>query len=155
MTPADKRTADYRRIHGLARLLGQSEEQYRDMLSDRYGVRSSKDLHPNQRRALIADLARQVAAGAKRFTDLADRSRDKATPAQLRAIEAMWAKVSRQTTSQARSLALDSFCSRLTGCRCIRWITKVDARTMIKAINAMGALSPEQYNQQPQEVNNG
>lgn len=146
MTPADKRAEQYRKIHGLVRLLGMTDDAYRDMLRDRYGVQSSKELTPQSRAALIRLLAAQVSEKARNFNDLKDRQKHKASPAQLRAIEAMWAKVSRAETSEARKKALNAFCERLTGVSCIQWIGKADAKTLIKALVAMGATPPEQFN---------
>lgn len=149
-TPADKRAEDFRRIHGLARLLGLDDDAYRSMLMDRYGVQSSKDLPPQSRKALIRSLSQQVAGKARNFSDLSDRQKHKASPAQLRAIEAMWATVSRAKAADARRKALNAFCERLTGVSCIQWIGKSDAKTLIKAMVAMGAQSPEQFNQKKQ-----
>ena len=144
MTPADRRARDFKTIHGLARLLGLNDEAYRDMLNDRYHVRSSKDLNPQQRFQLIKELREKVHGNAQKFSELGKRKL-KASPAQLRAIEAMWAQVSRATTAADRKKALNSFCHRLTGVMAIEWICKDDAKTLIKAIQAMGAQSPEQF----------
>ena len=147
MTPADRRTQDYKTIHGLARLLGLNDEAYRDMLNDRYHVRSSKELNPQQRFQLIKELRVQVHGNVQKFNELGKR-KFKASPKQLRAIEAMWAQVSRASTAQDRSKALNAFCKRLTGVEVITWICKDDAKIIIKAIQAMGAKSPEQFKQQ-------
>ena len=147
MTPADRRTQDYKTIHGLARLLGLNDEAYRDMLNDRYHVRSSKELNPQQRFQLIKELRVQVHGNVQKFNELGKR-KFKASPKQLRAIEAMWAQVSRASTAQDRSKALNAFCKRLTGVDVITWICKDDAKILIKAIQAMGAKSPEQFKQQ-------
>ena len=58
----------------------------------------------------------------------------------------MWAQVSRAETSEERRKALNAFCKRLTGVDVITWICKDDAKTLIKAIQAMGAQSPEEFN---------
>ena len=147
MTPADRRAQDFKTIHGLARLLGLNDEAYRDMLNDRYHVRSSKDLNPQQRFQLIKELREKVHGNVQKFNDLGKR-KFKASPKQLRAIEAMWAQVSRASTAQDRSKALNAFCKRLTGVEVITWICKDDAKIIIKAIQAMGAKSPEQFKQQ-------
>lgn len=147
MTPADRRAQDFKTIHGLARLLGLNDEAYRDMLNDRYHVRSSKDLNPQQRFQLIKELREKVHGNVQKFNDLGKR-KFKASPKQLRAIEAMWAQVSRATNAQDRSKALNAFCKRLTGVEVITWICKDDAKIIIKAIQAMGAKSPEQFKQQ-------
>lgn len=146
MTPADRRAADYKAIHGLARLLGLNDDAYRDLLDDRYHVRSAKELNPQQRFHLIQELRAKVHDNVQKFSELGKRKL-RATPKQLRAIEAMWAKVSRADNSKERAKALDNFCHRLTGVMSIRWITPTDAKTLINAIQAMGAQTPEQYKQ--------
>ena len=147
MTPADRRAQDFKTIHGLARLLGLNDEAYRDMLDDRYQVRSSKDLNPQQRFQLIKELREKVHGNVQKFNELGKR-KFKASPKQLRAIEAMWAQVSRATNSADRRKALNAFCKRLTGVEVITWICKDDAKILFKAIQAMGAKSPEQFKQQ-------
>ena len=147
MTPADRRAQDFKVIHGLARLLGLNDEAYRDMLNDRYHVRSSKELNPQQRFQLIKELRVQVHGNVQKFNELGKR-KFKASPKQLRAIEAMWAQVSRATNSADRRKALNAFCKRLTGVEVITWICKDDAKILFKAIQAMGAKSPEQFKQQ-------
>lgn len=145
-TPADKRAEQYRQIHGLVRLLGMNDEAYRDMLRDRYRVESSKQLSTQQRSSLIKSLREQVHGKVQKFNELSGRARHKASPAQLRAIEAMWAQVSRAETSEDRRKALNAFCKRLTGVEVVSWICKDDAKVLIKAIHAMGAQSPEEFN---------
>lgn len=145
-TPADKRAEQYRQIHGLVRLLGMNDEAYRDMLHDRYQVESSKQLSTQQRSSLIKSLREQVHGKVQKFNELSGRAKHKASPAQLRAIEAMWAQVSRAETSEDRRKALNAFCKRLTGVEVVTWICKDDAKVLIKAIHAMGAQSPEEFN---------
>ncbi|WP_295099700.1 regulatory protein GemA [uncultured Fibrobacter sp.] len=145
-TPADKRAEQYRQIHGLVRLLGMTDEAYRDMLRDRYQVESSKQLSTQQRGSLIKSLREQVHGKVQKFNEFSGRAKHKASPAQLRAIEAMWAQVSRAETSEDRRKALNAFCKRLTGVEVVTWICKEDAKVLIKAIHAMGAQSPEEFN---------
>lgn len=145
-TPADKRAEQYRQIHGLVRLLGMNDEAYRDMLRDRYQVESSKQLSTQQRSSLIRSLREQVHGKVQKFNELSGRAKHKASPAQLRAIEAMWAQVSRAETSEDRRKALNAFCKRLTGVEVVTWMCKDDAKVLIKAIHAMGAQSPEEFN---------
>ena len=145
-TPADKRAEQYRQIHGLVRLLGMNDEAYRDMLRDRYQAESSKQISTQQRSSLIRSLCEQVHGKVQKFNELSGRAKHKASPAQLRAIEAMWAQVSRAETSEDRRKALNAFCKRLTGVEVVTWICKDDAKVLIKAIHAMGAQSPEEFN---------
>lgn len=151
MNSYDIKKEEFRRLHALAHILGMDDEAYRDMLMDRYGVRSSKELHSATRKALIRDLTSQVSIKTKRFTDFKDRQ-DKASPAQLRAVEAMWNQVTRMEIAADKRKALDSFVHRLTGVRLLRWCSKKDIRVIIKAIQAMGALSPEQFNNNQKKV---
>ena len=123
-----------------------NDEAYRDMLRDRYQVESSKQLSTQQRSSLIKSLREQVHGKAQKFNELSGRAKHKASPAQLRAIEAMWAQVSRAETSEDRRKALNAFCKRLTGVEVVTWICKDDAKVLIKAIHAMGAQSPEEFN---------
>lgn len=146
----DKKNEQYRCIHTLVHLLGMNDDAYRDMLFDRYGVRSSKQLSSLQRNSLIRQLRQQVHGEASQFSNFANRAKHKATPAQLRAIEAMWSQVSRAETLEARRSALNAFCKRLTGIDMIIWISKEDAKILINAMQAMGAQSPEKFNQTKQ-----
>jgi hypothetical protein len=61
----------------------------------------------------------------------------------------MWKKVSRAETDEGRKLALLAFCKRITGCELLEWLRKNDIRKLMKAMEAMGASTPEQYNNQP------
>lgn len=137
------------RIHALAAVLGMGDAQYRDMLRDLYGKHSSKELTPTQQIELVRILAKQVSAANSKRNTLKNRNRAWATHRQLNAIEAMWKKVSRAETEESRKLALNAFCKRITGCELLEWLKKKDIRKLIKAMEAMGASTPEQYNKQP------
>lgn len=144
----------------MAHLLGMDDGSYRAFLRDNHGVESSKDLTPAQLQGLGRVLQAQLNGKStrKRFSDLAGRMQDMATPAQIRAIEAMWMGVSTQATTEDKRKALDSMCLRITGIRTVRWLTKRKAQDLIKAIQSMGAQAPEQYNRtrnQQQEANHG
>jgi len=143
----------------MTHLLGMDEAGYRDLLRDNYGVESSKKLTAPQLQALGRSLQSQLNGKStrKRFSDLGDRNRDKATPAQIRAIEAMWMGISTQPTTEDKRKALDAMCLRITGVRSVRWIGKRQAQDLIKAIQSMGAKSPEQYNRtyNQQEASHG
>lgn len=130
-------------------LLGMDETGYRDLLRDNYGVASSKELTPAQLQELGRILQGKLngkRTSRKRYADMGGRTQGMASPAQLRAIEAMWMGVSTQPTTDDKRAALDSMCQRITGIRTVRWLTKAAAKNLIKAIQSMGAQSPEQYN---------
>ncbi|MFA6688844.1 MAG: regulatory protein GemA [Sphaerochaetaceae bacterium] len=146
----------YRRIHAYARLAAMDDAAYRDMLMDRYGVRSSKALSGRQRYDLEKSLESLAHGKVKKYQDLKERE-DKATPRQLRAIEAMWASVSRMPSARERRAALDAFCFRIAGVSVLRWISKKDVRAIMAALSAMGAARPEEYVKQhtTMEANHG
>ena len=150
MTVAEEkvRKSDLAQIHSLAHLLRLNDEVYRDMLYDLFGVRSSAALKRAQRYTLIQTMRGKLGPTLQRHIDLSKRHETKATPAQLRAIEAMWSVVSRAETPEMKKVALDSFCETLVGVRFLRWIDKDDAKKLIRAIEAMEAQKPEDYNKQ-------
>lgn len=137
-----------RSLHAMAHLLGMDDSAYRDLLRDNYGVASSKELSNAQLQALGRSLQSQLHSNTnrKRFSDLKPRPNDKATPAQIRAIEAMWMTVSNRPTTEEKRQALNAMCHRITGIQSVRWISKRNAQDLIKAIQSMGAQTPEQYN---------
>jgi len=141
------------RIHALAAMVPMDDVEYRNMLHDLYGKQSSKELTECQQLELVKILRKQIGARQKR------RNPEMATPKQLGAIKAMWAKVSKAETAEAREIALRKFCKRITGCDFLQWLTKAAVRKLIKALEKMGASTPEQWNQnQPtsqQEDNHG
>jgi len=96
-------------IHALVAHAGMTDEQYRQMLEDRFHVTSSKALTPAQADELICSLrellpaalrakfssSQPLAGTRKRFEHLANRSDEYATPPQLRMLEAEWSRHSR------------------------------------------------------------
>lgn len=137
------------RIHALAAVLGMGDAEYRDMLHDLYGKHSSKELTPAQQIELMKILGKQAAAANSKRNGLKSRNPAWATHRQLHAIEAMWKKVSRAETAESRKRALLAFCKRITGCEMLEWLRKKDIRKLMKALEQMGASTPEQYNNQP------
>lgn len=131
------------------KLLGLSEELYREMLLSRYKVKSSTDLNEQQAKQflnLLRDQAKsagvfkpkkQYAFQKYKHNNLADRDDDMATPAQLRKIEAIWFEVSVQTNDESREKALNSFLKRITGVDNIKFLPKYQVQKVIKALYAM------------------
>lgn len=146
-----------RSVRAMTVLLGMDESAYRAMLKDNYNVDSAKKLTDRQLQELGRMLQTQLNGKrpARRFEDLGGRQSDMATPAQIRAVEAMWMGVSTQPTTAEKRQALDAMCQRITGIRTVRWLTKAAAKNLIKAIQSMGAQSPEQYNRNQQEATHG
>lgn len=140
-----------RSIRAMAALLKMDDGDYRNMLKDNYGVQRTRELSPSQLQEFGSILYQKLngkSAWNNRHQDLGVRTRNRATPAQLRALEVMWNTVSVQQTIEAKHSALDTMCKRITGVQSIRWISKKQAHDLMLAIQAMGAQTPEQHNQQ-------
>jgi len=103
------------KIHIAKKELNLSDEEYRQILYDCFGVDSSKYLTDEQANMLIAifvDMGfkpkkKEQKQQPKKYDELGER-KGFATPAQLRKIEAMWKLVSREKTKQS----LDKFLFR-------------------------------------------
>jgi phage gp16-like protein len=133
-------------IHALAATLRLDDCEYRDMLHDLYGKRSSKELTPLQQAELAGILQKQLRArNGGKWNDFKRSNPAMATPRQLRAVEAMWGKVSCAETAEGRKQALLKFCERITGRERLEWLKKTDVRKLIKAMEAMGADAPERF----------
>lgn len=134
-------------IHCLAAKIPLDDAEYRNMLYDLYGKRSSKQLTDCQQLEFIKLLQKQIRIkhGSK-WSGFKRKNPDMATPKQLSACEAMWKTVSRAATPEAREAALHKFCKRITGVERLEWLTKTNIRKLFKAMEKMGAATPEQYN---------
>ena len=103
------------KIHIAKKELNLSDEEYRQILYDCFGVDSSKYLTEEQANMLIAvfvDMGwkpkkKEQKPQPKKYDQLGDR-KGFATPAQLRKIEAMWKLVSKEKTKES----LDKFLFR-------------------------------------------
>ncbi len=146
MKADENRSNAFKRIHTLVHLIGMDDEAYRDMLFDRYSVKSSKELSAPQRVALIKVLETQAKEAVLKRQAEYQKSPNMATTAQIRAIEAMWMGVSKMPTREAKKEALNRFCARITGIAFVSWLNKTNAHKLIKAIQQMGAQSPAQFN---------
>jgi hypothetical protein len=153
MKADENRSNAYKHIHTLVHLIGMNDEAYRDMLLDRYNVKSSKELSGPQRVALIKVLETQAKEVVLKRQAEYQKSTSMATASQIRAIEAMWMGISRMPTREAKKEALNHFCKRITGIAFIGWLNKKSAHKLIKAIQQMGAKSPAQFNNK-REVKN-
>lgn len=130
----------------IRKLLGLDEDTYYEMMFNRYGVRSSKELTKLEITEFI-NILRDNAKEAGLFKPKASFNkyryhnmdcRDKmATPAQLRKIESMWFERSRAETREAKTKALRAFIKRIVGKDSMTFITMVDVRKIIKALENM------------------
>lgn len=137
-------TAKQRQILGhLRRLINLNDETYYDMLSQ-YNVNSSKDLSSSQIYELIKKLrndAQQMGVFKPKpsfvkykYNNLSGRDKKMASPKQLRKIEAMWNDKTRAKTQESKEKALKSYIKRITKKEDMRFLTAVDVRKIITAL---------------------
>lgn len=135
-------------IHTIKGKLGWDDELYRDVLS-KYGVKSSTKLSETKAAKLITEMNKAAgnkpAAYYKNKYKGSKRSSDMATPAQLRAIEGMWADVSRKKDPEKRAAALRKFTKRIVKVDDIRFMEQDQVHKIMEALQGMGAMKPEEY----------
>lgn len=141
-TPKQRQSLGY-----IRKLLALDDDVYREMLLNRYGVESSKELTSNEITELInslRDKAKQIGVfkpkasfNKYKYNNLANRDKKMASPAQLRKIEAMWIERTRAITRTEQAKALKTFILRITGKENISFLTAVDVRKIIKALENM------------------
>lgn len=143
-TPHQRQLIGYMR-----KLLALTDEAYYAMIWNTWNVESSKDLNYAQAESFLSQLKRLASSQGKytpkaryksqkwKYNNFADRSSKMATPAQLRLVESLWFQVSRQTTDEARSNALNTFIKRLTGKERLAFLTKQDVTKLVNAMNNM------------------
>lgn len=136
--------AQIKKIHALKTALGFDDGLYRFILSNSFGVTSSKDLNSIQAGGLIEIMeAKAVECGSwersgdkpKKFSALASRC-NMASPEQLRKIEAQWAEVSR-VPPEEREKALRRFVYRIAKVSALRFLDQEGAGKVINALTAM------------------
>ena len=130
------------KIHIAKKELNLSDEEYRQILYDCFGVDSSKYLTDEQANMLIAifvDMGwkpkkKEQKQQPKKYDELGER-KGFATPAQLRKIEAMWKLVSREKTKQS----LDKFLFRKFKVMKLENVPFDKVPAVLKALEAMKA----------------
>lgn len=135
-------------IHTLKSRLGWDDDLYYAVLAgEKYKVKSSKELSDIKAAELISEMNK--AAWNTEYKRLKyagiKRDREMASPAQLRAIEAMWADVSKMKNEKTRAEALRKFIRRIVKVEDIQWLEKWMVKKIIKALVSMGAHNPETY----------
>jgi len=137
--------AQIKKIQTLKRALGWDDDLYREILDDRYGVKSSKQL-------TIADAANFIETFEKKAIECgvwqkqeqkhADKKRKAshyASVRQIRLIEALWGQVTRQTNEEDKTTALRKFIRRIVDVDDLRFVLKKDVERLVKALEQMGA----------------
>lgn len=134
-------TSKQRQMIGfLRKSLNLEEETYREILTSTFAVNSSKDLSEKQAEILILQLRKTAEkigiVKPRKYSDL-DRTGNMASPKQLRMIEAMWFDVSYQTSVTKRKRAFEHFILRITGKQKLQFLTVIDVRKIVKALQSM------------------
>lgn len=141
-TPKQRQDLGYMR-----KLLGLDDDTYYEMMFNRYGVRSSKELTTTQITEFINALRDdavqtgvfkpKASFNKYKYNNLSNRDRKMATPKQLRKIEAMWLDRTKAKTNEEKAKALKNFIKRITGKEGITFLTAVDVRKIINALENM------------------
>lgn len=136
--------AQLAKIHIAKTQLGLSEDIYRGMLFENFGVNSSKDLSYEQADQLLQKLQqagwKPVAAkkgkennwGKKNYEDLRGRDESFAAPQTLRKIEAKFKEI----TGNEPEKGLNKFVKRITGIDKLEWLKQSDCSKVLKALEA-------------------
>jgi hypothetical protein len=147
----DKIKADKQQIkmiHILKSKLALNDEEYREHVAqcNQRGIRSSKDMTRSEAQNLLWRLT-SIAngkgirwtnwqGGRKKYDDFGGRD-ERATPLQMRKIEAMWKDVSYMTTDEARETAFRKFMEKRFHVSDIRFVTQAMVHKIIKTLEAM------------------
>jgi len=132
-----------RSIHALVNRVGMSDDQYRDMLKDKFGAASSKDLTGLQCRTLCADLLSMCpktsapAKATKRYEDLSARGDGFASPRQIRMLEAAFVEISYMHTLPEKQAAFQKFLKNRFSIPSIEWISPTQVGPILKAIQSI------------------
>ena len=142
MTSTAKQRQD---IGYMRKLIGLPDDLYKEMLSGKYKVDSSKQLSENQAKGflkLLRDKAvemgvfkpkKQYSFQKYKYNNLSGRD-EMASPAQLRKIEAIWFEASNQTTDKGREEALGKILKRIVKVDNIRFLAQKDVEKVIKVL---------------------
>ena len=119
--------------------VGMGDDEYRDVLENRYKKISSKDLTYDQAEDLIRLFKKlgfkpRRKEKPKKYEELAGR-KGMASPAMLRKIEAMWAEV---TYSEDKKKGLRSFLYKRFGVSDPRFLSMAKGSAAIQALKRMG-----------------
>lgn len=139
-----------KKIHIFASMLGLSYDEYKDVIRDRYGVESSKELTKEKAIEVIKEFKDDLEKRGidprsykkrKKYDDMAGRP-GMAFPGQMRKIEAIWNGVSRAETPEGKHKALRAFLSNRFGVADMRFIP---LEMVPKIINALEHMKTQKY----------
>lgn len=137
-----------RKIYGLKAAIAMTDEGYRAMLQDLFGVESSTDLTFQAARELIegmeeiaGELGRTGGSRSNPFNDLAGRKGGMATAAQLRKIDAIWEDVSCIEDPTLRAKELRGFVEKTAKVSALRFLDQGGATKVLNGLKAMRKVS--------------
>lgn len=133
-TPARKKRLAA--LHAAKRALGLDDEAYRDMLEEKTGKRSAKDLSDNQIDEVLTALR-----GPGGYTRRGDRVAIEDTDApQIVMIKTLWLQLAdRGAAKSASADALNAWVKRQVGIDRVHWLTPEAANTVIESLKQWGA----------------
>ena len=130
----------------LRKLLKLDDSTYYEMLAS-YNAESCKELSSREIMKLINQLrddAKEIGLFKPKksfikykYNNLSGRDKNMASPAQLRKIEGMWNDRTRATTPEDIEKALKTFIKKISGKDEMRFLTAIDVRKIINALNHM------------------
>ncbi len=136
-----------KKIHIALSQLSLPDENYRDILSNFINAkgekcRSCKELNENQANILLGILKKLGWTEKKKgkqlkYEEFNNREAKYATPAQMRKIEALWMRRSREKTEKS----LNNFINRIAEVNHITFLLRKDVQKVIKAIESLGRQS--------------
>ncbi|MBJ6800209.1 regulatory protein GemA [Geomonas propionica] len=141
-------TAQIKKIHALKNAMAITNDEYRDLLRELFGARSSKDLTQAEAGVLIEDMEtvavdsgvwQRAVDKRNRLDDLGDRP-GMASAEQLKKIEAQWKAVSRTDKPAERAMALRHFIERIAKISDLRFLDVAGAGKVLNALKAMKAM---------------
>jgi len=137
-------TSPYTRsIHALVNRLGMTDEQYRDLLRDRFNVDSSKSLTGLQCRTLCSFLlsmcpkAQATTRIVKRHEDLGHRGNGFASPKQIRMLEGAFVGISFMPTLPEKQAAFRTFLKNHFSIPSVEWISASQVGQILKSIQSI------------------
>ena len=137
--------AQIKKIQTLKRALNWDDDLYREILDDRYGVKSSTKLKWWQAADFIEVFEKKaVELGVwqkqePKHNDKRRKASHYASVRQIRLIEGLWGQVTRQTSEEDKTAALRKFIRRIVDVDDLRFVLKKDVERLVKALEQMGA----------------
>lgn len=143
-------------VHAVVHKLGLDDDNYRDILMQRFKAKSCKELSWEQAEELLETLngkgvtpppsghlplskGRTGGVEVLKYQDFDGRP-GFANGGQCRLIDALWSQVSRAEEGEAREKALNNFVNRIAHVAGLRMLKSYQVKKIVKALEGMGAV---------------